>query len=107
MSGHLVEGAVVEPDSIRKMKNKVDELITDLAKSAKELISKTENLNQKGFQDGNFESLHRVITERKEDLEKLKNIMLSFSDYLQETEKNIRNLVEAKKISSNSNINII
>jgi hypothetical protein len=106
MSGHLIEGAVVEPDSLRKMKNKIDELINDLAKSSKELISKTENLNQKGFQDGNFENLHRVITERKEDLEKLKNIMGSFSDYLSETEKNIRNLVESKKINSNFNMNL-
>ena len=106
MSGYLIEGAVVEPDSIRKMKNKVDELITDLAKSAKELIDKTENLNQKGFQDGNFESLYRVITERKDDLEKLKNIMKSFSGYLHETEKNIRNLVDAKKINSNFNSNL-
>ena len=105
MSGFRFKGAGVEPDAVRKMKNKVDELIADLHRSADELISKTENLNQKGFQDGNFESLYRVIIERKDDLEKLKNVMKSFSELLQNTERNIIEL-NSKRINSNSNFNI-
>ncbi len=106
MSGHLIQGAVVEPDSLRRMKEKIDRLAEDLARTSKELINRTEELNQKGFQDQNFESLHRIITERKEDLEKLKNIMISFSEYLVEVERNIRQLVESEKIRSNFNSNL-
>jgi hypothetical protein len=106
MSGYLVKGAVVEPGSIKLMKDKIDQLTSDLAKTSKELINRTEELNQKGFQDQNFESLYRIINERKEDIEKLKNIMISFSDYLNEVEKNIRKLVESEKIKSNLNLNL-
>ena len=106
MSGHLIQGAVVEPDSLRRMKEKIDRLAEELARTSKELISRTEELNQEGFQDQNFESLYRIITERKEDLEKLKNIMFSFSEYLVEVERNIRQLVESEKIRSNFNLNL-
>jgi hypothetical protein len=106
MSGHMIQGAVVEPDSLRRMKEKIDRLAEELARTSKELISRTEELNQKGFQDQNFESLYRIITERKEDLEKLKNIMFSFSEYLVEVERNIRQLVESEKIRSNFNLNL-
>ena len=88
------------------MKEKIDRLAEELARTSKELISRTEELNQKGFQDQNFESLYRIITERKEDLEKLKNIMFSFSEYLVEVERNIRQLVESEKIRSNFNLNL-
>jgi hypothetical protein len=106
MSGHMIQGAVVEPDSLRRMKEKIDMLAEDLARKSKELINRTEELNQKGFQDQNFESLYRIITERKVDLEKLKNIMISFSEYLVEVERNIRKLVESEKIRSNFNLNL-
>ncbi len=102
----MIQGAVVEPDSLRRMKEKIDRLAEELARTSKELISRTEELNQKGFQDQNFESLYRIITERKEDLEKLKNIMFSFSEYLVEVERNIRQLVESEKIRSNFNLNL-
>ncbi len=102
----MIQGAVVEPDSLRRMKEKIDRLAEELARTSKDLISRTEELNQKGFQDQNFESLYRIITERKEDLEKLKNIMFSFSEYLVEVERNIRQLVESEKIRSNFNLNL-
>ena len=105
MTGHLIPGAAVEPDSLRKMKEKIDSLANDLSKTSKGLIERTENLNQKGFQDQNFEDIYKHITERKEDLEKLKNILISFSEYLVEVEKNIRQLVESEKIKSNYNFN--
>ncbi len=106
MSGHLIQGAVVEPDSLRKMREKIDGLTAELAKTSKSLIERTENLNQKGFQDQNFEDIYKHITARKEDLEKLKKIMISFSEYLVEVEKNIRQLVESEKIKSNFNLNL-
>ncbi len=85
----MINGAAVEPAYLRKMKEKIEELTADLARTSKELINRTEELNQKGFQDAHFESLYSVINERKEDLEKLKNIMQSFSDLLIRLEKNI------------------
>jgi hypothetical protein len=105
MSGYMKNSAIVEPDSVKKMKEATDALANDLKKTSDDLLKRTEDLNNSGFQDGNFEQLFSVISNSKVNLVKLHNIMNSFSTYLSEVEKNIRNLVGGEKMKG-SNINI-
>ena len=105
MKNFMKNGAVIEPDSVKAMKLKTDRLAQDLEKTSKELISRTEYLNQAGFQDENFASLYNSIQEKKQDLDNLKKVMISFSEYLLVVEKNIRELVNSQKIKG-KNLNI-
>ena len=104
--GKVKHGAAVEPAALKKIRNEIIKLEADLKNTAKKLIERTEDLNRKGFKDANFGSLHNVITEKKVDLEKLSKIMLCFSEYLDEVEKNIRKYTDGPAIKpSNHNIN--
>jgi predicted nucleic acid-binding Zn-ribbon protein len=101
----MKRGAVVEPDAVKKMKSKTDQLADELKKTSAQLLNRTEELNNNGFQDGNFEQLYSVISENKENLLKLNKVMISFSDYLIRVEKNIRDLVGTAPLKR-SNIKI-
>lgn len=105
MSGNMKKGAVVEPDSVKKMKEATDVLASELKKTSADLFKRTEELNNNGFQDGNFEELYNVISNNKENINKLNKVMESFSTYLNEIEKNIRDLVGGEKLKG-SKINI-
>ncbi|AEK23370.1 hypothetical protein CGC56_01940 [Capnocytophaga canimorsus] len=98
-------GAVVEPDEVLKMRKSTDKLADDLRKTSKELINSTEQLNNNGFQDANFDRLYQVITENKKHLEELDKVMLDFSKYLKFIEENIRELIEGDPFKK-SNITV-
>lgn len=103
--GYMKNGAVVEPDAVRKMKTSTDQLAENLKKTSDNLIKRTDDLNNNGFQDGNFEQLYNVVTNNKENLNKLNKVMGEFSVYLNEVEKNIRDLVGGESLKG-SKINI-
>lgn len=105
MSGYMKKGAVVEPDSVKKMKEATDLLASELKKTSEDIFKRTEELNNNGFQDGNFEQLYNVINTNKENINKLNKVMNRFSTYLTEVEKNIRDLVGGEKLKG-SKINI-
>ena len=105
MGGPMKGGAVVEPDALKDMKRDTDELAANLKKAADSLIKRTEELNNAGFKDNNFANLYKVIQEKKTDLEKLNDVMLTFSEYLEKSEKITRKLHDEDKIKS-TNIKI-
>lgn len=104
MSGYMKNGAVVEPDAVKKMKASTDQLAENLKKTSDSLMKRTEDLNN-SFQDGNFEQLYKVITNNKENIIKLNKVMGEFSVYLAEVEKNIRELIGGATLKG-ENINI-
>lgn len=73
----------LEPKGLKQMKEDTDTLAKNLLKTSRDLIERTEELNQKGFQDGNFEPLYKLISERKKDLEDLNKLMGVFSERLE------------------------
>ncbi|MFK8284960.1 hypothetical protein [Capnocytophaga canis] len=105
MSHLMRNGAVVEPDEVLKMRKSTDKLADDLRKTSKELINSTEQLNNNGFQDTNFDRLYQVITENKKHLEELDKVMLDFSKYLKFIEENIRELIDGDPFKK-SNITV-
>lgn len=105
MSGYMKNGAVVEPDAVKRMKASTDQLAENLKKTSDSLMKRTEDLNNNGFQDGNFEQLYKVVTNNKENIIKLNKVMGEFSVYLAEVEKNIRELIGGKTLKG-ENINI-
>ncbi|MCY1660918.1 hypothetical protein [Chryseobacterium sp. SL1] len=88
--GNMGKGGVyIEPDSVRRMKIKTDELAENLSRTSKDLFDKTEDLNRT-FQDKNFRQLGKVMTDNKGNMDRLKEKMSEFSCYLEEVEKLIR-----------------
>lgn len=105
MNGIMKGGVVIEPIAVQKMKEKTDYLGEELKKTAKNLLNRKEELNKKGFQDGNFEQLNFVIDENKKNLDKLEKVMNTFSEYLEHVKKNADDLINGPKMKSSS-INI-
>lgn len=100
MSNIMQGGAVVEPAALNKMKQDTDKLGSNLKSTSQHLLKRVEELNTRGFQDGNFDQLNHVIVEHTENLNKLCLILAEFSDYLDRAEKNISAYVNGPKLSS-------
>jgi hypothetical protein len=95
-------GAGVEPDALKKMREDINILQANMDKTSKALYSKTEELNT-SFQDGNFNNLFTVITSFKENTNKLNVIFKEFTIYLEKQEKIIRSYVDKTGLKNNIN----
>lgn len=102
----MKQGALAESSAIRKMKKDTDELANNLFESSKKLTQRTENLNSDGFQDSHFEKLNVAIQDSKDNMEKLKKVVISFSDFLEKLAKRIDDYTGGETISNKNNIDL-
>jgi uncharacterized protein YukE len=100
MSSIMKNGASVDPEALKDMKQKTSEYAEQLKRTSEELINRVENLNQSGFQDKKFAELFKAVEDKKVDLEKLNKILISFSEYLGKLEKIITGYQETETLTS-------
>jgi hypothetical protein len=62
----------------------------ELAKTSENLIQRLNELNQKGFQDGNFESLSNAVIHNSGNIKKLESLFLKHSEYIDALSKIIK-----------------